>query len=329
MKRTSIKDLAKLLSLNPSTISRALADHVDIKAETKSRVKAAAEEFKYFPNLHAKYFRQKQSGLIALVLPEFNMFFVPQLLDSINHVLDEANYSVIVFYSNNSLEKEKEIVNHCLSWVVDGVLISLSEKTENCDHLLPLKEAEIPLVLFDKVVSTDVFVTITIDDQLVAYEATTQLLLLGKKRILGVFGNPSLEITKKRQAGFLQAISDMKDALITGKIENVQVSSPQKELDLLFTSSDYDAVFTMSDELLLLTYSTMRRLGLYPDKTSLISISDGKLPYLLFPAISHILHSGYSIGEIAAKTLLKLRSKEPLMENHIQASTAWIQLDSF
>ena len=82
MKRTNIKDLAKLLSLNPSTISRALSNHPDISPETKERVKKAADEFNYIPNLHAKYFRQKNSGLIALIMPEFYMFFTPSLMDT-------------------------------------------------------------------------------------------------------------------------------------------------------------------------------------------------------------------------------------------------------
>lgn len=87
MKRLGIKELAKLLSLNPSTVSRALADHPDIKPETRERVKAAAIEFNYQPNLHARFFRKRSSGLIAVILPSYNMFFIPNLLDGINEHL--------------------------------------------------------------------------------------------------------------------------------------------------------------------------------------------------------------------------------------------------
>ncbi len=108
MKRISIKDLAKMLSINPSTVSRALSDHPDIKPETKEKVKSAALEFNYQPNLHAKYFRQKSSGLVAVILPEFNMFFIPELMDGINSVVEASGRSIIIFFSNNSLEKKKK-----------------------------------------------------------------------------------------------------------------------------------------------------------------------------------------------------------------------------
>ena len=86
MKRVGIKDLARLLSLNPSTVSRALSGHPDVSPETSVRVLAAAREFNYHPNLHARYFRKKNSGLVALVLPELNNFFVPGLMQGVNEV---------------------------------------------------------------------------------------------------------------------------------------------------------------------------------------------------------------------------------------------------
>ena len=120
MKRVTIKDLAKLLNLSTSTVSRALSDHPDISEATKKRVRAAAEEFNYTANVHARFFRQQHSGLIALVLPEVNMFFTPSLIKGINNVIAASGYSLITFLTNDSYKREKEIIKQCLNWAVEG-----------------------------------------------------------------------------------------------------------------------------------------------------------------------------------------------------------------
>lgn len=304
MNSIDIKQLAKILSLNPSTVSRALSDHPDISAKTKERVKQAAEEFNYIPNLHAKYFRQKNSGLIALILPEFNMFFTHKMIDGINSVLENSGYSIIIFISNNQLNKEIEITRHCISWHVDGVFLSLSEQTENLDHLQPLKNANIPIVLIDKAIFTDQFVTVTIDDAKTALEATKYLLSQSRKKIFGVFGNPKLEISKRRIEGFKTALfaagHNYSEQNIVC-IENLQNMEIELQKSLIHS---YDGIFIMSDELLIHAYHFMMKQSFLPDNISLITISDGVIPHHLYPRVNHILHSGFDLGKKASEVLL-------------------------
>ena len=321
MNSIDIKQLAKILSLNPSTISRALSDHPDISAKTKERVKQAAEEFNYIPNLHAKYFRQKNSGLIALILPEFNMFFTHKMIDGINSVLENSGYSIIIFISNNQLNKEIEITRHCISWHVDGVFLSLSEQTESLDHLQPLKNANIPVVLLDKVIFTDQFVTVTIDDAKTALEATKYLINQNRKKIFGVFGNPKLEISKRRIEGFKTAL------LAAGHhyseqnivcIENLQ--NMEIELQKSLTHS-YDGIFIMSDELLIHAYHFMMKQSFLPDNISMIVISDGVIPHHLFPRVNHILHSGFDLGKKASEVLLSYIAHKDNEISHFKIET--------
>ena len=330
MNSIDIKQLAKLLSLNPSTISRALSDHPDISAKTKERVKQAAKEFNYIPNLHAKYFRQKNSGLIALILPEFNMFFTHKMIDGINSVLENSGYSIIIFISNNNLDKEIEIIRHCISWHVDGVFLSLSEQTENLDHLQPLQNASIPVVLIDKVISTDQYVTVTIDDAKTSAEATNHLFVQNRKKIFGIFGNPMLEITKRRIEGFKTALSEAglnysEQGIVC--IENLQNIEVELQNSLLHT---YDGVFIMSDELLIHAYHYLMTENFLPDNISTIAISDGVLPHRLFPRMNHILHSGFDLGKKASEVLLSYISDKDKDKEifHFKIETQIVVLDS-
>jgi len=164
MKRITIRDLAKMLNLSSSTVSRALSDHPDISKATKERVRAAAEEFNYTANIHASFFRKKRSGLIALILPEIYMFYAPSLIGRINKVLTSYGYSLTVFFTNDSLKREKEIVKQCMAWAVEGVMISLSKESKDIKHLEPFLQVGIECVLFDKTLANDHFPTVTIDN---------------------------------------------------------------------------------------------------------------------------------------------------------------------
>ena len=120
--RVTLKDIARQIGLSAATISRALADHPDISGETKQRVRDAAQAMSYIPNYRARYLRAKHSRLIALIVPEMNMFFVPSMIAGINHVVQQNDYSLIVFQSDNSIVQERRLAEYAASLSADGVL---------------------------------------------------------------------------------------------------------------------------------------------------------------------------------------------------------------
>jgi LacI family transcriptional regulator len=320
MKRTSIQDLAKLLSLNPSTISRALSNHKDVNAETRQRVLEAAKEFNYVPNLHARYFRKKNSGLVALILPEFNMFFTHSIMAGINEVLTQNGFTLIVFYSNNSLAQETEIVRHCISWVVEGVLMVVGNETQDLNHLQELKIAEVPTVLFDKVIPTAFFTTVTIDDASAAEQATDYLITNNARRVLGIFANKSLDISQQRQLGFSRACSKRDiscDSVFVQQLDQLDTLIGEIQINT------YDAIFMMSDELILNTLGSLHRLKIDPNLYKMSGISDGIFPKSTRPFIPHILHSGLRIGQIAAEELIaniNAPDQYAIKQNKVQTS---------
>lgn len=307
MKRVTIKDLAKLLNLSPSTISRALSDHPDISDATKKKVRKVAEEFNYTTNVHARLFRKQHSRLIALILPEINMFFTPNLIKGINKTIASSNYSLITFISNDSYKKEKEIVKQCLSWAVEGVLISLSKETYDLGHLEVFVKSEIQCVLLDKIIENEQFPAVTIDNIEASYQAISHLIEKGHQNILGVFGNPNFNISKERIKGYEKAMQKYNLPLLKENIISVDKST---ELDFILPAilkhnKSISAIFTMSDELLVKSLYHINALGLsIPKDISIVSISDGNYPYLVHPQVSHVKDSGSKMGKVASKFLL-------------------------
>lgn len=330
MKNITLTDLARMLSLNPSTVSRALSDHPDISDDTRLRVQNAAKEFKYRPNLRARFFRKKKSGLVALILPEINTFFVPKMIEGINEVLSAAGFSTIIFCSENSHDKEKALLDHCISWAVEGIIISMSDFSVNDAHLIVAKEAGIPVILLDKIVPSEVFSSLSIDDYEASYMAINHLIAHNKCRILGIFNNPAQENTMQRVKGMQNALTDAGVAWTPNDFlfYTTQVSEFSICLENTFKSDSYDAVFIMSDELLLLSYAVFLKLGVLPGLLSIVAISDGTLPFLLTPKITHVRHSGFEMGQKASRTFLENVNKDLPQAIAYKISPALIALES-
>ena len=70
MAAVNLKELAKILNLSISTVSKALRDSHEIGASTKERVLAKAKELDYSPNPFASGLRRNKSKTVAVVVPE-------------------------------------------------------------------------------------------------------------------------------------------------------------------------------------------------------------------------------------------------------------------
>ena len=68
--RVTIKDVAKLAGVAPSTVTRVIQNKSTISEATKERVRSAMKELDYHPNLNARSLVSQSSQVIALVLPD-------------------------------------------------------------------------------------------------------------------------------------------------------------------------------------------------------------------------------------------------------------------
>ncbi len=320
-----------MLQLSPSTISRALSDHPDISEKTKTRVKETAEKFNYSVNLHSSFFRNKKSNLIALIIPEINMFYIPSMINAINEYLYRTEYSLFVFISKDKLKREKKIVQQCIKWAVEGVLISPSYETRNLDHLKSLQMADIKTVVLDKIVRNSEFPSVSINNVSASYSAVDHLLKNGHKHILGIFGNPDIAITNERVKGFINAHENHKEKC---QKENIITVVNISELDsilpvILQHNQKITAIFSMSDEILAKVHFSLMKFGKrIPQDISLISISDGFYPHLTFPKTSFIKDSGSKMGKKACNLLIQQIHKEKSNNRHLEIETRLVELDS-
>lgn len=332
MGRITIKDIANLVGVNPSTVSRALKNHPDISKAMKTKIQRVAEELGYYPNFQAINFRNKQSKLVAFILPEIGRFFMPDMVGAMEEMARKKGYSFIVFQSNDSLAREEECIRLCQSFGVDGLLISFSKETVTLNHLQAFVKQNIPVVLVDKVIKNERFSRVSINDFTTAFTAVQHLAKRNYKRIAGLFASDQLPFTRQRKKGYLAALQQYGLEQLEDFCLHFATEQDIKEplLSLLQHPKRPDAIFSISDEILCVLMQVVYELNLrVPQDIAIISISNGFLPYYCNPKITHIKHSGYQVGKDATNLLFDLmENPKNRIPQQFELETFLVELDS-
>lgn len=228
------------------------------------------------------------------------MFYNPSLIEGVNAAIAETPYSLVMFQTNNNIQQEREAIEQCIRWAVEGVMISVTINTNkhNMGHLEELRLANIECLMYDRVIPDTDFPSLTIDSQLAAKKGVDILLEHGHRKILGIFANPSLAITRERIKGFKKAFQEAGLPLNPDHILNVaQASLMDNILPVLLSNNTFSSIFTMTDELLFFTTNNLRKLNLsIPDDLSVVAISDGIFTNHYYPRITYIEDSGKRMG---------------------------------
>ena len=304
MKRITIKDLAEMLNISVSTVSRALSNHPDISDAVKKRVKEAAETFNYVPNDFAINFRKKSSKVIGLIIPKMSMFFIPSIIEGISAKFNKEGYQFFILSSEESLEIEKENLQTCANLRVDGVLISLTSKTQDFAHFKKLDDLGIPVVLFDKSLSEQKYDQVVFNNEKDAEECAKKLVHYQCKNILAIFGDKDLEITEKRRKSFENYLNNHSEinykSIFCDSAEMVK-----EKLEIILEYEKFDGIFAMSDETLAGLNYALKIRGLSAKPYKIIAISEGIFPKYLNPHYEFIKNDGIKMGMMAASILLE------------------------
>jgi LacI family transcriptional regulator len=304
MKRITIKDLADLLQISTSTVSRALSNHPDISDAVKKRVKEAAETFNYIPNDFAINFRKKSSKVIGLIIPKMSMFFIPSIIEGISAKFNKEGYQFFILSSEESLEIEKENLQTCANSRVDGVLISLTSKTQDFAHFKKLDDLGIPVVLFDKSLSEQKYDQVVFNNEKDAEECAKKLVHYQCKNILAIFGDKDLEITEKRRKSFENYLNNYSEinykSIFCDSAEMVK-----EKLEIILEYEKFDGIFAMSDETLAGLNYALKIRGLSAKPYKIIAISEGIFPKYLNPHYEFIKNDGIKMGMMASSILLE------------------------
>ncbi len=300
----SLKSLAKELSISVSTVSKSLNDSEEISAQTKERVKNLAKLRGYSPNPIAVRLQKQETMQIGVVVPNIENPFFASVLKGIDEITTTSKYNIITFFSNESLQKEKECLDYFSRGNVDGILICIAEETnkkKTFDHIIDIKQKGIPLVLFDRIpmqpLGFDAVQVNDYDSIVSAYEY-----LENKKcnNIAFVSSIPTLIVGRLREDGYL---SKTKNPTV---IAFEDLTELQRTLDKTLKAGKIDGLIAADINATLLCNSAIQKRGLkFAEEISLIGYVNAAQNDLSYPKISFIDQHPQEIGKQTARMLLE------------------------
>jgi len=203
----TIVDIARQLKISKSTVSRALRNSSDIKKQTRDAVLLLAKELNYVPNHFASALVKKKSYSIGIVVPELITNFFPQFIIAAQNAASLAGYEVVICHSNERFSNEVDIIKRLFAYQVDGVLLSITSETKTLDHLNAFSQADIPVILFNRVRNKPGLPKVLVDDQEGAFAGVEHLIKNGYRKIAHIAGPQHLQISKNRLKGYEEALA--------------------------------------------------------------------------------------------------------------------------
>jgi len=259
-KKTTISDIAKVLNVTPSTVSRALRNHPRISDATKKAVWELVEKMNYQPNNIATALRKGKSNIIGVIVPTSDRQFFASIIRGIEEVVRGKGYNLIICQSDEQAHKEQKNIDALLRIQVDGIIASVAKETRDYTYFEKINDLNVPLVLFDRVGENINASTIVSDDFNGAYKAVTHLIEQGCTQIAHFAGQQHIKIYQDRLNGYLHAlkehnikrdndliiendlINDTDLVLNTGYGMTYELFSKTVKPDAIFSSSDFAAL---------------------------------------------------------------------------------------
>ena len=300
MENVTLKRIAEVLGLSISTVSRALKNHPDISTATKKRVNEIAVFLDYEPNINAINLRAKSNRVLGLIVPTISGFFYDSFIAAVEEECRLNDYRLMILQSGNDPQIESSNLSICRQNRVSGLFVCLSTNTEGMAAFDKFNEADIPLIFFDKVPDGKNYNRVCVADKEAAKMAAEFLVKKKKKKILSLFGNRSLSITRYRLEAYNNVLLREQDVVID--IEHCSSTQEARNITKQYFSKKEkpDAVFCMSDEILIGVMKSLNEMKIeIPSQAGVISLSDGFLPSIYTPEITYIETSGYKLGKLA------------------------------
>ncbi|MFA3782203.1 LacI family DNA-binding transcriptional regulator [Melioribacteraceae bacterium 4301-Me] len=308
-KPVTLNDIAAKLNITPVTVSKALRNHPDISPKTTKLVKKTAAELGYLPNIIARNLAARKSNTIGVVLPKIEHSFFASIIESIYDIAEENGYEVILTISQEDNEREKRQIQTLLAMKVDGIIISISEKTRDTSIFELVKRRGVPLIFIDRIPDMENINKVAVDDRGGAFKATEHAIKIGYRKIGHFAGYTNINIGRERYLGFKDAMKKHKIKINPQWVIEGDYSEKHgynSFMKLYKEKNLPDFIFTATYPIALGIYAAAAEVGLkIPDDLDLICFGNAKAIELLSPPLSCVDQSTQLISQHCMSILLE------------------------
>jgi DNA-binding LacI/PurR family transcriptional regulator len=278
-------DVARRAGVSQSAVSRVFTPGASASKRTIEKVRRAAAELGYRPNVLARSLITGRSRIIGLVVAYLENYFYPEVMERLSVALQEQGYHVLVFMAAPTVGDVQGVLQEILDYQVDGIVLAsvsmssvLAEKCQSFD---------IPVVLFNRDQDDPRLSSVTTDNRAGGRALADLLVSLGHERIAYVAGFEGASTQRDRELGFREGLAAAGQELFARGVGNFEHALAQEAARRMFDRGrPPDAVFVCNDHMAFAVMDVIRfELGLkIPEDVSVVGFDD--VPPAAWPAYS-------------------------------------------
>lgn len=313
--RTTIHDVAKAAGVSVSTVSKAVNGRYGIADATVQRVLDAVKQLGYESSLVASSMRARRTGVIGVLLADFEPFSA-EILKGVGSAVHDTAFDLLA-YSGSHLGAgdgwERRSLSRLSGTLIDAAIMVTPTVVS--------AGTEIPVVAIDPHTGRADLPTVESDSFGGALTATRHLIELGHRRIGFVAGRPDLRSAGLRDAGYRRALSDAGiplDPTLVG-IGRYELDATRESARIMLSGeSRPTAIFAANDLSAIAVIDVAHELGLrVPDDLSVIGFDDVPEATRRALPLTTIQQPMRRLGAVAADMVFTLLSGQEIDEMHV------------
>ena len=332
----TIKDVAALAGVSPSTVSRTCKNNPSISEETTERVRKAMAELGYEPNFQASNLASQNSRTIGIILPAsakevYENSFYLEAIQGISHYCNGRQYMTTIVTGQDETEILNAVRSMSRSGKVDGFIILYSKKEDPViDYLF--NEGLLYILIGKATQYTNQTIYIDNDNLLAGREAAEYLYQLGHRRIAYLGSDSSLMFSADRKAGYQLALASHQLPVrpeYCVEVKNVSENNEEAIRGLLM-QKDRPTAILVSDDILAVSLERVcleNHLAI-PEDLSIISFNNSLFARLTSPQLTSIDIGAGQLGSEAASQIINHIENPNLLATKIIVPHHLIERDS-
>ena len=272
--KVTSQQVAERAGVSQSAVSRVFTPGASASKKTVEKVRKAAKDLGYRPNVLARAMVSGKSRIIGLVVAYLENQFYPEALEKLSNELQQRGYHVLIFLAEQTAGNIDAVVEEILDYQVDGIIAASvamsSDLSERC------RAAGVPMVLFNRSQDDPNMSAVTSDNYAGGRTIAECLLAAGHRKIGHVAGWEGASTQRDREAGFISALAEAGVALHSRAAGDFTMEKAAEATRKMFATDPPEAVFVANDHMALAVMDTLRfELGLkVPEDVSVVGFDD-------------------------------------------------------
>ena len=304
----TIKDVANLAGVHPSTVSRVINDDSRISEKTKNKVLLIIKKLGYTPNAIARGLKTKRTYTLGMLIPDITNPFFAEIARGVEDAANKNNFNVILCNTDDKLKKERIYLEILKGKRVDGLILGTAHIRDK--SILELEKKKFPYILVSRNIEGLDKNCVIVDDVVGGIMVTEYLIKLGHRRIAHITGPPTVRAANNRLEGYKFALEkhqiEYHEELV--KEGDFRIKGGYQAMKkFLKLPEPPTAIFAANDLLALGAIQAIQKKKYHiPEDFCIIGFDDIRLASFVYPPLTTIRQPMLEMGALAVKMLLKI-----------------------